>query len=95
MDIKLTDMEKKVFAKLVLSSEANGHDFGMLEDLFGNTEWQGELPDGITAEQARALVTSIQNKGLITVYGPEKVNGRYWVTQFVITEIGIEIAESL
>lgn len=94
MATKLTKLEKTIFPLLYKSSDGNGHDFGCLNDLFG---WKGcpkpRLP--IPTSRARALVTTLQTKGLIVVHPLLIVNDNEKVMQFIFTEEGFAVAKSL
>ena len=87
--MKLNATEQKVFTALVRSSDGNGHDFGLLQDLTG--VW-GKV-DGLTAKQVGAYVTDLQDKGLIRVHGPVTgLDHGHTVTQFVLTDEGFRLA---
>ena len=77
---ELNEREKVVWGALLKSSEGNGHDFGILEDLTN-----GGLP-GYSTHELAGYIGSIAKKGYINIYPPHKVNGDYWVTQFVICD---------
>lgn len=79
----LTALESQVFAALKQNAEdVAGGDFGIL----------GELKPtalGLSPQQFGALVTTLQTKGCVTVWGPVDINGGprqggTRVTQFTI-----------
>lgn len=72
-DMKLTPLESKVLASLYLSSQGNGHDFGLIE----------EARNAVSTPRALAgVVSSLVKKEIITVH--DKING--W-TQFTFNNL--------
>jgi len=61
----LTRLEHNALAALVTESAGNGHDFGLVECV----EWSG------SRKALGALITSLQNKGVITSIDTVEVNG--------------------
>jgi len=73
--IELTELEQKALKELQKSSAGNGHDFGCVEDV----KWDG------TRQQLGGVITSLQGKGVLTMYEPHRTD---WgmVTQFILNE---------
>lgn len=65
----LTTLEREVLDNLFDSASGNGHDFGFVEEA------------GIDARQARAIVVSLQKKGIIAIHEPMTTDSGTW-TQF-------------
>jgi hypothetical protein len=72
--MRLTYLESKALAALQTESYANGHDFGVLEQV----DW----PD---RRQLGALVTTLQVKGVITEVAKTVVDGQT-ITQYVLAD---------
>ena len=73
---RLTTLEREVLNNLFESSSGNGHDFGFIEE------------HGIDARQARAIVVSLQKKGIIDIDDPMTRDG-VTLTQFTWAKGGI------
>ena len=76
MNAQLTTLEREVLDNLFVSSSRNGHDFGFIED------------HGIDARKARAIVVSLQKKGIIAIHDPVNTSGGTW-TNFTWAKDGI------
>jgi len=72
----LTNLERTVLENLFDSASGNGHDFGLIEEA------------GIDARQARAIVVSLQKKGIIEIHEPVTTDSGTW-TQFTWSKEGI------
>lgn len=76
MTIILTDLEQKALAALQASSSDNGHDFGIMEEV----EWKG------SRKQLGALVTTLQQKGVVIEVAETIRIERRPITQFVLAD---------
>jgi hypothetical protein len=75
----LTELETKVYAAMKQNADdIAGGDFGMLDEMDVRSL-------GISRQALGGVVTSLQTKGYVNVYAPERVNGKL-VQQFTITE---------
>ena len=76
MNTQLTTLEREVLKTLFESARRNGQEFGFIEK------------HGIDARQARAIVVSLQKKGIIDIDVPITTDGRT-LTQFTWAKEGI------
>lgn len=72
----LTTLEREVLGNLFDSSSGNGHDFGLVEE------------SEIDPRQARAIVVSLQKKGIIQLHPPMTTDSGTF-TQFTWAKQGV------
>ena len=82
---KLRDEEKVIWDLMVESSEGNGHDFGILEDIH-------EAAKSLNIADVERHLGKFTDCRLVTIHDTELVNGVDPVTQFVFTDEGFRKA---
>jgi len=65
------------------SSEMNGHDFGIIEDVLYNTQVQKLF----TNQQVGGYLSALQAKGCLEIFESEfMAETEEWITQFIISK---------